>query len=115
MVAKPREQHCYEGVGKHWTHLSADVLMRGGSGSAQAPRRGAGRAGERGSRATRVEMNGPNMGSRNFVFKRSDKDLAGRDGFQYCFPQVFFVHLKVEANHFVRTARGLIYCRSPNL
>ena len=52
MVAKPREQHCYEGVGKHWTHLSADVLMRGGSGSAQAPRRGAGRAGERGSRST---------------------------------------------------------------
>lgn len=35
-------------------------------------------------------MNGPNMGSRNFVFKRSDKDLADRDGFQYCFPQVFF-------------------------
>lgn len=107
VVAKSREQH--------WTRLSADALMRGGSGSVQAPRRGAGRAGERGSRATCVEMKGPNMGSGNFVFKRSDKDLAGRDGFQYCFPQVFFVHLKVEANQFVRTARGLIYRRSPNL
>lgn len=62
-----------------------------------------------------MEMNGPNMGSRNFVFKQSDKDLADRDGFQYCFPQVFFVHLKVAANQFVRTARGLIYRRSPNL
>lgn len=36
-----------------------------------------------------VEMNGPNMGSRNFVFKRSDKDLADRDGFQYCFHRLF--------------------------
>ena len=104
MVAKSREQR--------WTHLSADALMRGGSASVQAPRRG---AGERGSRATCVETKGPNMGSGNFVFKRSDKDLAGRDGFQYWVPQVFFVHLKVEANQFVRTARGLIYRRSPNL
>lgn len=29
VVAKPREQRCYEGVGKPWKHLSAEVLMRG--------------------------------------------------------------------------------------
>ena len=29
VVAKPREGRCYEGVGKHWTQLSNEMLMRG--------------------------------------------------------------------------------------
>lgn len=40
--------------------------------------------------------------------------LTGMD-FNIVSHRFFFVHLKVAANQFVRTARGLIYRRSPNL
>lgn len=28
MAPEPRKQHCYEGVGKHWTQLRKEVLKR---------------------------------------------------------------------------------------